>query len=219
MRAGVFVTGTDTGIGKTVVSACLVRRWGADYWKPVQTGLAEDTADSLTVARLAGASAGRIHAPRHAFQAPLSPEAAAAAEGATIALSDFTLPESRAPIVVEGAGGVLVPVGGGALMADLMLRLGLPVLLVARTTLGTINHTLLSLEALRARGLIVWGVVMAGQDGTANAEAISRLGQAAVLAHLPPMPALTPAAVVAAAATMPPAPPPYGRAETARLRA
>ena len=136
MRAGVFVTGTDTGIGKTVVSACLVRRWGADYWKPVQTGLATDTADSLTVAHLAEAAAGRTHAPRHVFQAPLSPQAAAAAEGATIALADFRLPGGAAPIVVEGAGGVLVPLGGGALMADLMVALGLPVLLVARHHAG-----------------------------------------------------------------------------------
>ena len=217
MRAGVFVTGTDTGIGKTVVSACLVRRWAADYWKPVQTGLAGDPSDSLTVAQLAGAPASRIHPPRHVFQAPLSPEAAAAAEGASVALTDFELPGTggtASPIVVEGAGGVLVPLGGGALMTDLMGRLGLPVLLVARTGLGTINHTLLSLEVLRARGLVVWGVVMVGQGGADNAEAIARLGQVAILAHLAPMPDVTAAAVTVAAAVMPAAPPwpqPAGR--------
>ncbi len=207
MRAGVFVTGTDTGIGKTVVSACLVRRWDADYWKPLQTGLADDPGDSETVACLAGAPAHRIVRPRYAFQAPLSPEQAAAAEGATVALSELRLPPGAAPIVVEGAGGVLVPLGGGALMADLMVRLGLPVLLVARTALGTINHTLLSLEALRARGLAVWGVVMVGPANAGSAEAIARLGHVDILARLEPLPALTQAAVAAAAAVMPAYPP------------
>ncbi len=219
MRAGVFVTGTDTGIGKTVVSACLVRRWGADYWKPVQTGLATDTADSLTVAHLSGAPDSRIHKPRHVFQAPLSPEAAASAEGAAVALADFSLPDGRAPIVVEGAGGVLVPLGGGALMADLMVKLGLPVLLVARTALGTINHTLLSLEALRTRGLMVWGVAMVGPDNAANADAIARLGQVAILARLAPLPALTPAAIGQAARALPASPPLQATADAGMLPA
>ena len=125
-RAGVFVSGTDTGIGKTLVAACLVHRWRADYWKPVQTGLAQDTGDSEMVAALAGGQ-GRIVPPRHEFQAPLSPEAAAVQEGRQVGLDDFTLPPGRAPIVVEGAGGVLVPLGGGATMAELLHRLGLPV--------------------------------------------------------------------------------------------
>ncbi len=215
MRAGVFVTGTDTGIGKTVVSACLVRRWSAEYWKPVQTGLDEDPGDTRTVAHLASAPASRMHTPRYAFQAPLSPEAAAAAEGAAVALADLVLPEGRAPIVVEGAGGVLVPLGGGALMADLMVQLGLPVLLVARTTLGTINHTLLSLEVLRARGLTVWGVVMVGSDGAENAEAIARLGRVRVLARLAHLPELTPGGVATAAEALPASPP---RCEPAATR-
>ncbi len=216
MRAGVFVTGTDTGIGKTVVSACLVQRWRADYWKPLQTGLADEPGDSQTVAYLAGVPGHRMFAPRHAFQAPLSPEAAAAAEGASVALADLSLPDGQAPIVVEGAGGVLVPLGGGALMADLMVQLGLPVLVVARTMLGTINHSLLSLEALRARGLVVWGVVMVGPDEPGNAEAIARLGRVEILARLGPLPELTPAAIAAAAGAMPACPPPRGSATAGR---
>ena len=212
MRAGVFVTGTDTGVGKTVVSACLVRRWRADYWKPVQTGLAEDEADTVTVARLSGAAVGRMHSPRHSFQAPLSPEAAASAEDAQVSLADFSLPAGGAPVVVEGAGGVLVPLGGGALMVDLMVELGLPVLLVSRTALGTINHTLLSLECLRARNLTVWGVVMVGTDNPANAEAIARLGRVAVLARLATMPVLTEAAISRAAEALPASPPQSGAA-------
>ncbi len=179
---GVFVTGTDTGVGKTVVSACLAAHWTAEYWKPVQTGLADEAGDSPTVATLAPGT--RIWPPRFALQAPLSPEAAGALEGVVPALTDFMLPESASPIVVEGAGGVLVPLGGGALMVDLMVRLALPVALVARGTLGTINHTLLSLESLRARGLDVAFVVMAGTVVAGNDAAVARLGGVAVW-HLP----------------------------------
>ena len=207
MRPGVFVTGTDTGVGKTVVCACLVQRWTAAYWKPVQTGLAEETGDSETVATLAGAAAHRIHPPRYEFAAPLSPEAAARREGRNVRVEEFSLPESRAPLVVEGAGGVLVPIGGGASMADLMQRLGLPVLLVVRGTLGTINHSLLSLEALRRRALPVWGVVIVGAAPDGNAEAIARLGQVAILAILPRLAELTPASIAEAAAILPASPP------------
>ena len=101
---GVFVTGTGTGIGKTIVSACLVHRWGAAYWKPVQTGIDDEAGDSVTVASLTGTTA---HKPRHILRAPLSPEDAARAEGIAIALADFDLPSTAGPVVVEGAGGVL----------------------------------------------------------------------------------------------------------------
>ncbi len=200
-RAGVFVSGTDTGIGKTLVAACLVHRWRADYWKPVQTGLAQDTGDSETVAALAGGQ-GRIVPPRHVFQAPLSPEAAAVQEGRQVGLDDFALPPGRAPIVVEGAGGVLVPLGGGATMAELMHRLGLPVLLVIRGTLGTINHSLLSLEALRARAIAVAGIVVCGQERDGNAATVARLGGVSVLGVVPPLPSVTPAAIAEAAASL-----------------
>jgi malonyl-CoA O-methyltransferase len=203
----VFVTGTDTGIGKTVVSACLVRRWDAEYWKPAQTGLDDEEGDSTLVARLSGAAPERIHAPRWALRASLSPEEAGRLEGISIRLEDFVLPKGTAPLVVEGAGGVLVPLGGGATMADLMQRCGLPALIVARSTLGTINHTLLSIEALRARAIPIAGVVMVGSGGEANAEAIARLGGVEVLARIPRLPVVTPASVAEAALALPPAPP------------
>jgi malonyl-CoA O-methyltransferase len=198
---GVFVTGTGTGIGKTVVSACLVHRWGAAYWKPVQTGIAEDTADSDTVAALAGA-AGH-HAPRHVFRAPLSPEAAAALEGAAVALTDFDLPATTRPLVVEGAGGVMVPLNAQCFMVDLMVRLALPVVLVASSGLGTINHTLLSLAALRARHLAVAGVVLVGEANPGNAEAIARHGQVRILHTLPTLAPLSAGTLREAAAAFP----------------
>jgi malonyl-CoA O-methyltransferase len=198
MRRGVFVTGTDTDIGKTLVAACLVRRWQAEYWKPAQTGLIQDVGDSRTVAWLAGAEPARIHPPRHSLQQPLSPEAAAAAEGVTIALDDFDLPATNAPLVVEGAGGVLVPLANGVLMIDLMARLGLPAVLVARGTLGTINHTVLSIEALRRRDIPVFGVVLVGLVVPSNREAIERHGKVEVLAEIPPLAAVNPATVTEA---------------------
>jgi dethiobiotin synthetase len=119
------------------------------------------------------------------LQAPLSPEAAAPPEEVQISLNDFSLPVSARPLVVEGAGGVLVPLNRHALMVDLMMRLALPVVLVARSTLGTINHTLLSLEALRARRVSVVGVVLNGSYNRLNRAAIEHHGQIPVLAELP----------------------------------
>jgi malonyl-CoA O-methyltransferase len=203
MATGVFVTGTDTGVGKTIVAACLVRRWGAHYWKPAQTGLAEEAGDTETVVRLAGLDRSRWHHPRFAFAAPLSVEAAGSRENVAVALADFELPAVTGPIVVEGAGGVLVPLGRGALMADLMARFALPVVLVARTALGTINHTLLSLEALRGRGLSVAGVVLVGDASPGNREAIARHGRVRILHELARLPAVSPAKVARVAAGFP----------------
>ena len=199
---GVFVTGTGTGIGKTIVCAALVQSWRAAYWKPVQTGIATDPADSATIAQLAPGAL--IAPPRHTLRAPLSPEAAAAAERTTISLADFDLPTADRPIVVEGAGGVLVPLNATELMIDLMVRLALPVILVATTSLGTINHTLLSLAALRARHLALAGIILVGEDDPGNASAIARHGHARILHRLARLTPLTPATLRTAAAALPP---------------
>ncbi|MBF0307470.1 MAG: dethiobiotin synthase [Alphaproteobacteria bacterium] len=181
---GVFVTGTDTGIGKTLVSAWLARGWGAEYWKPIQTGIAEGL-DADTVARLAGV---RVHPGRWLLRAPLSPHLAARRDGVTITLDDFALPRTDRPLVVEGAGGVLVPLDdAGTMMAGLIARLGLPVVVVARGGLGTINHTLLTLEALRARGLEPAGVVLNGPLGDGNLSAVETFGRVRVLGAIPPL--------------------------------
>lgn len=181
-RPGVFVTGTDTGIGKTLVSAILARALGAAYFKPIQTGLADEVGDTPTVAELAGV---RVHPPAIALAAPLSPQDAARAEGVAIDACALSLPPGDGPLVVEGAGGLLVPIDGEVLMVDLIARFGLPAVLVARSTLGTINHTLLSLEALRARGIAIAGVVLSGPPDAANRRAIETLGRVRVLAEIP----------------------------------
>lgn len=209
-RAGVFVTGTDTGVGKTLVSACLVRRWQALYWKPLQSGLEDEEGDTPTVSRLAGGNTvqegGRCFPPAGAYQASLSPEAAARAEGVTIDLALLTLPmeESQQPLVVEGAGGLMVPVTDEIMMVDLAQRWGLPVVLVARSGLGTLNHTLLSLEALRARGIAVAGVVLNGPSNPENSRTIADKGKVRVLAEIPHEAELDAPTVERLAALLPP---------------
>ena len=161
-----FVSGTDTGIGKTVVSAWLALHNRADYWKPVQSGIDEHGTDSERVARLSGA---RVHAEAYRLREPLSPHLAAAIDGVHIDLEAFRPPVAER-LVIEGAGGVLVPLNAEHTMLDLMARLGAPVVLVARSALGTINHTCLSLQALRARGIEVAGVVVVGEPNADNEE-------------------------------------------------
>ena len=201
---GVFVTGTDTGVGKTVACACLVQAWQADYWKPAQTGLATELGDSETIADLATLPPHRLHTPRFALAAPLSVQAAAALEGVPVSLADFTLPSTPNPLVVEGAGGVLVPLAPGLLMIDLMAHLALPVVVVARTALGTINHTLLTLAALRQRGLPVAGVLLAGPPSPGNRDAIAQHGAVRILGEIPPLLPLTAATVAQAGRGLPP---------------
>jgi dethiobiotin synthase len=203
MASGAFVTGTDTDIGKTVVAACLAVAWRATYWKPVQTGLATDRGDTATVAELAGLPPERVLRPAYAFQAPLSPHAAAAAEQTAIALERISCPQTTGPVVVEGAGGVLVPLNDSALMADLIKRIGLPAIVVVRTSLGTINHTLLSLEALRARDIEIAGVILNGAENPGNHQAIETFGRVRVLAKIPPLPRVDRPSIAALAARMP----------------
>jgi dethiobiotin synthetase len=184
--SAIFVTGTDTGIGKTIVSAWLVHHWQAHYWKPIQTGALIDD-DTNTVRTLTNASASRLLACEISLEAPLSPHAAAALVGTRITLDRFILPNPR-PLVVEGAGGVLVPINEQDFMLDLMRNLGLPVLVVARSTLGTINHTLMTLEVLRRHDVAIWGVVLNGPRDDGNRRAIEHFGQVTVLAELPMLP-------------------------------
>ncbi len=187
---GIFVTGTDTGVGKTAVSAALLLRYAARYWKPIQTGIESDN-DTAEIRRLTGMSTHRDEGVR--LPNPVSPHLAAARAGTRIDLRTLTEWSSDEAWVVEGAGGVLVPVNETQTMANLMVRLGLPVLVVARTTLGTINHTLLTIEALRSRSLLVAGVVMVGEPNSDNRAAIERYGKTAVVGEMPRFDPLTPA--------------------------
>ncbi|MBA5726274.1 dethiobiotin synthase [Bombella favorum] len=186
---GVFITGTDTGIGKTLTSAILTKAWQGIYWKPFQTGLAEEAGDTPTIQHLTGLSADHILPPTYALQAPLSPAAASALEGITLEPEHLTLPPTtHSPLIVEGAGGLMVPLTDNMLMIDLIARLGLPVILVTRSGLGTLNHTLLSLEALYQRGIPVLGFITNGPECPENSQTLEKLGQCRALHHIPALP-------------------------------
>lgn len=186
----IVVTGTDTGIGKTVFSAGLVDFLGADYWKPVQAGLDGET-DSETVARLGQVGSDRIHAEAFRLRLPVSPHRAAASEGLAIEPAALKPPATPRPLVIEGAGGVLVPLTREATFAEVFARWRLPVVLCARTALGTINHTLLSLEALRHRAVPVLGVAFIGEAEPETEQAIAAIGRVSILGRLPPLQPLT----------------------------
>jgi dethiobiotin synthetase len=175
------VTGTDTGIGKTVVAAALAQALGARYWKPVQAGLDEGT-DRDTVAALSGQE---VLPEAYRLLTPCSPHQAAAIDGVMIDAARLGLPGGDGPLVVEGAGGVLVPLREDLLYADLFARWNLPVVLVARTALGTINHSLLSLEALRARGVPIAGIAFVGDENAETERVICAIGQVRRLGRLP----------------------------------
>ncbi|GAB4236517.1 MAG: hypothetical protein Kow0032_21740 [Methyloligellaceae bacterium] len=185
-----FVTGTDTDVGKTVACAWLMLQWpDARYWKPVQAGTAET--DAATIEAVTGAGRDRIIESVYELPEPLSPHESARRAGLTIDMARFALPAGDAPLIVEGAGGLMVPLNREKLVIDLIAQLGLPVLLVCRTALGTINHTLLSLEALRRRRIPVAAVILSGADVPHNREAIEHYGGVRVLAHIPPLDPLT----------------------------
>lgn len=183
------VTGTDTDVGKTVFAAALAGHLRARYWKPVQAG-SEGGTDATRVSTLAGGRA-TILPEAYLLQTPCSPHEAARIDGVAIDPARLALPAGNGPLVIEGAGGVLVPITNDLLFADLFARWGLPMILVARTALGTINHSLLSIEALRSRGVAVHGVVFIGAAAPASEEAIVRLGHTRHLGRLPRLDPLT----------------------------
>ena len=230
---GIFVTGTDTNVGKTVVAAAVMLRYRDEaplrYWKPVQTGIEQDD-DTREVTRLM--SGADVHGPRCSDEVlpsgirlpgPLSPHLAARRARIRITVhslvekvhaADLTLRHAQGHSehgrgvkvraahtaqpprwIVEGAGGALVPLNERETMADLMQALDLPVLIAARSTLGTINHTCMTIEVLRRRMLRVAGVVMVGEPNDENRLAIERYGAAEVIAQMPRFDPLTPEAL------------------------
>lgn len=184
MKGLVVVTGTDTGVGKTVFAAGLAGALGAHYWKPVQAGTEEET-DSDAVARLSGLPPSRILPESYRLTIAASPHLAARQDGVVIDPSRLSPPQVDGPMVIEGAGGVLVPLSETLLSADMFAKWGAPVILCARTTLGTINHSLLGVEALRARGVPILGVVFIGEPHEENERVIPLLGRIPSLGRLP----------------------------------
>jgi dethiobiotin synthetase len=198
-----FITGIGTDVGKTVVAAILTEALQADYWKPVQAGL-EPTTDAATVRRLVQNPVSCFHPERYRLQLPASPHAAAAAEELRLRAADFELPHTTNHLIVEGAGGLLVPLAPGLLMADLIGPLGLEVVVVSRHYLGSINHTLLTLEALKSRGLRVRGLVFNGEPNPATEDFISSQHNIPILPRLHAEACISPATISRYAATFRP---------------
>ena len=201
MRQQLIVCGTDTDVGKTVVSALLTLGLGAHYWKPVQCGL-EGGGDRDRVGRLLGLSAEQIQQrllpEAYRFAAPVSPHWAAELEGVRLEQERLDLPAVPGPLVVETAGGLLVPLRRDLMQIDQIQRWGLPVVLVARSGLGTLNHTLLSVEALRHRQIPLLGLILNGPPHADNPGTLRELSGAPVLGCLPPLPQLEAAALAEA---------------------
>jgi dethiobiotin synthase len=179
-----FVTGTDTGIGKTLLSALLVAALDLDYWKPIQTGASEGT-DRQTVLMCAGIAAERAHPEAYIFDPPVSPHLAAELKGVEIEIERIMRPPTSKRLVIEGAGGVLVPINSKLFMLDLARHLQTTVVIASRTALGTINHTLLTIAAVRKAELEITGVVMIGKENKENHQAVELYGHVPVVGWIP----------------------------------
>ena len=193
----IVVTATGTDIGKTVFAAALTAALDGCYWKPVQAGL-DDGSDLERVGRLSGLPAERLLPEAYRLTTPCSPHRAAEIDGVTIDVDALEPPRCDRPLVIEGAGGVLVPFTRQATFADVMARWQLPVVLVAATSLGTISHSLAAIEALRTRKVDILGVAFVG-DAVEDSEAtIADMGGVKRLGRLPMLDPLDPGALAAA---------------------
>jgi dethiobiotin synthase len=177
-----IISGTDTGIGKTTVAAMLTVALDAHYWKPIQSGI-EDGTDTQRVQALTGLSNDRFLQERYILSRPLSPHRAAELDG--VEIGSLSLPKADGTLIVEGAGGLMVPVTRRKLQIDVFKAWAAPVILCARTRLGTINHTLLSVEALRQRYMTLHGLIFIGEDNPYTMRTIADFSGALVLGHVP----------------------------------
>ncbi len=190
MRTGVVIAGTDTDVGKTVFAAALVAALDGQYWKPVQCGLADET-DAEIVERLSGLPKDRILPEVYRLTTPASPHLAAERDGIEIEVDRLAAPAGERPLVVEAAGGLMVPLTRRFLQIDLIARWKLPVVLCAATRLGTINHTLLSIEALQRRAIPLIGVAFIGEEQADTERTIAEMGNVRLLGRLPHIDPLT----------------------------
>ncbi len=180
----IIICGTDTDVGKTIVSSFFVQGLKGIYWKPIQSGTEEGT-DTKTVCNLLNLEPNRYISERYKFKAPVSPHWAAEQESGFIEPSNLKLPDLDELLIIETAGGLMVPLNRDWLQIDQLKVWGAPIILVARTGLGTLNHTLLSLEALRHRNLVVLGIVLNGPPHNDNPKTLEQFGDTKILASLP----------------------------------
>ena len=184
MIRGLFVTGTDTGVGKTVVSAILSEKLQADYWKPIQAGDLDNT-DSMNVSQWLENSTSVIHREVYRLTEPMSPHAAAERDGTSIDLNNIITPETKSDLVIEGAGGLMVPLNKHDLVIDLISHLQAEAVLVSQHYLGSINHTILSIEALRSRNINIAGIIFNGGENIDTESIIKSICAVPILGRIP----------------------------------
>lgn len=199
---GITVAGIGTEVGKSVASAVLCEALGARYWKPIASGRNDSPAESKTVASLISAGEERIFPERYFFGASLSPHIAARMEGAEVTLREVVLPECEEPLVVELAGGVFVPLSDSLTNLDLISHIGFPVVVVSRHYLGSINHTLLTLDALKRRDVSVLGVLFNGEELPDTERIIERMGGVPILGRIPLLGEVSPDSIAKVATSL-----------------
>ncbi|RFZ94237.1 dethiobiotin synthase [Mucilaginibacter conchicola] len=186
MSDKIFVTGIGTGIGKTLISAILVEKLKSDYWKPIQSGDLHDS-DTLKVQSLVSNDKTVFHPETYRLTQPYSPHKSAALDGIVIDEKGIIAPETNNTLLIEGAGGLMVPLNDKAMIIDLIAQLKADVILVSQNYLGSINHTLLSVEALKSRGIAIRGIIFNGEENASTEEYIINYTG---LKHLGRVPAL-----------------------------
>jgi dethiobiotin synthetase len=179
----IAILGIHTGIGKTIASAVITEALNADYWKPVQAGLEER--DTALLEQLLTGGPQRVHEEALKLKLPMSPHAAAAAEGVTIDYTKFKWPETDKTLIVETAGGILSPMSSETTMADFVSHYQLPAILVVQNYLGSINHTLMSLEVLKSRNIKLLGIVINGEANESSESFIIKYSKVPVLTRIP----------------------------------
>lgn len=183
MNRRIAIAGIHTGIGKTIASAVIAEALGADYWKPVQAGAEER--DVLTVKKLITNGAKRVHGEVVLLSQPLSPHAAAEIDRVEIDHTEFVFPHTEELLLVETAGGVLSPISATATMADFMAYYKLPAILISQNYLGSINHTLLSIEVLKSRGIQLLGIIMNDEENVASEIFIEQYSKVPIIGKIP----------------------------------
>ncbi len=195
MSESYFITGIGTGIGKTIASAVLTEKLQADYWKPIQSGdLAKS--DSLIVKNLISNTISNIHPEQYRLNHPLSPHLSAKLDGVKIELEVFKLPQTNNKLIVEGAGGLMVPLNNQHLVLDLIKHLNLQVILISKNYLGSINHTLLTINTLKQHHITIKGIIFSGETNEESENYILNYGKVTNLGSIPTLNTLSKKSII-----------------------
>ncbi|TCD00691.1 dethiobiotin synthase [Pedobacter frigidisoli] len=196
-----FITGIGTGIGKTLISAILTEKLKADYWKPIQSGDLE-TSDSKTVANLISNQNTIIHPESYCLTQPLSPHLSAKLDGIQIELKNIIIPETANNLIIEGAGGLMVPLNETQLIIDLIKKLEVEVILVSQNYLGSINHTLLSINLLKQYEIPIKGIIFNGDENKESERYIQQYTAIKKLGYVPSLIEIDREKIIAAGANI-----------------